>query len=63
MAAATHSGTGVDALNRNAPSSTPGTARRPNSSTAASAMPLGGQIGAMLVWTNASANAALAAAT
>jgi hypothetical protein len=62
MAALTHGGTGVEALNRNAPSSTPGTARRPHSSTAASAIPLGGHTGAMLVCTNASANAALPAA-
>jgi hypothetical protein len=37
--------------------------RPPNSRTAASAIPLGSHTGAMLVWTNPSANAALAATT
>jgi hypothetical protein len=63
IAALTHSGTDVEALNSSAPSATPGTARRPSSRTAARAIPLGGQMGAMLVWTKASANAALAPAT
>ena len=63
IAALTHSGTGVEALNRNAPSQTPGTARKPSSRTPASAIPLGSQTGAMLVCTNASANAAFAPST
>src|SRR5919198_5222683 len=41
----------------------PGAARLPNSSTAASAMPLGGHTGAMLVCTKPSQKAAFAAAT
>jgi hypothetical protein len=63
MAALTGSGTGVSALNTNAPRNTPRTARRPSSRRAARATPLGGHTGAMLVCTNASANAALALAT
>jgi hypothetical protein len=48
-------------LKTNAPSSTPGAIRYPNSTTATTASPLGSHTGAMLVLTKASANDALAA--
>src|SRR5690349_15950913 len=47
------SGMGVVRLTSNAPRNTPGQTRTPNKRTAARAMPVGGQIGETLVWTEA----------
>jgi hypothetical protein len=58
---ATPNGTGVNALKAKAPISTPSASRGPNTTTAATANPLGSHTGAMLVYVKASANDIFAA--